>query len=263
MDHAEVLDRLEAAFLSPGKLSSIDSDRSPAGVELRTHLDSCDVCAAEYQAWRVAGQAMAAAAPDTLRVPDEARARVLAAVAATGSRRTAARVADEPRVGRRSVVPRVSWLATAAAAGAVIFLIGAFLGGPLGLAPTATAPATPQAVPVSVAIAMDEVLREAGHREITLLGTGGTPGGTLLVDAAGHEIVVVSTALAPAPEGSQYDCYLERNGARTRVGRMHWDEGLAYWVGSMDEPADAGRSGDRFIVVLDSVPDMPALTGQF
>lgn len=263
MEHAEVLDALEAAFLAPGKLAALETDRSPRVVEIRAHLDACDACAAEYQAWRTAAAAMAAATPDTMRAPEEARARVLAAVAATGARRTATRGEDDLRTRRRGPVPRVPWLATAAAAGVVIFVIGAFLGGPLGLTPGTGAPSSTPALPETVAVAMDRVLAQAGHREITLVSSTGQPSGTLLVDAAGDEVVVVSTALMPAPAGSNYDCFMERNGVRTRVGLMHWDDGLAYWVGPIDEPPGAGRTGDRFVVVLDSAPTVDALVGQF
>jgi hypothetical protein len=84
MNHAEVLERLEAAALGPGRLGALDADRSAEGEELRRHLDSCASCLAEREALELVGAALAAGAPDTLRAPVEARGRVLAAVVAGG-----------------------------------------------------------------------------------------------------------------------------------------------------------------------------------
>ena len=270
MDHAEVLDRLEDAFLGPGKLAAIEADRSAQGVELRAHLDGCDACSLEYQAWRTAAAALDAATPESLRAPAGSRQRIMAAVAAIGAPRAVGGEAEAgslvdgaSSVSRRPGVPRASWLAAAAAAGAVIFLIGAFLGGPLGLTSAPTPPSNAPPVPAAVAVAMDRVLQEPGHREITLVGPTGEPGGTLLIGASGGQIVVVSTALAAVPEGARYDCFLERDGARTPVGWMRWTDELAFWVGAMEEPPDAGRVGDRFVIVLDTGSGTPALSGQF
>lgn len=90
MDHAEVLERLETAALGPGRLAVIDADPTPAGDELRRHVAGCAACGAERRALELVGVALAAAAPDTLRAPAAARARILAAVPAQGIARGAA-----------------------------------------------------------------------------------------------------------------------------------------------------------------------------
>src|SRR5713101_3486944 len=84
MDHAEVLDRLADAFPGAGKLGSVEADDSVQGQELRHHLETCDECRRELEAWQLTSAALAAATPDDLHAPSEARARVLATVAATG-----------------------------------------------------------------------------------------------------------------------------------------------------------------------------------
>ena len=89
MDHAEVLDRLEAAFLTPGGLPALHVDGSDEATSLRAHLATCWECAVEHRAWEVAGFAMDANVPETLRAPSGARERTLAAVATTGVARAA------------------------------------------------------------------------------------------------------------------------------------------------------------------------------
>jgi hypothetical protein len=84
MDHAEVLARLEAAATGAGKIAALEGDRSPVGVELLRHLESCDACRAELEAWRLVDAALAVATPDTVAASPEARSRVLAAVLTQG-----------------------------------------------------------------------------------------------------------------------------------------------------------------------------------
>jgi hypothetical protein len=90
MDHADVLDRLASAFSEPGQLAFIEADQSAEGLELRRHLETCDDCRHELEAWRLTSEVLAVATPDSFRAPPEARARVLATVAAMGVARGAA-----------------------------------------------------------------------------------------------------------------------------------------------------------------------------
>ena len=69
MDHADVLDRLATAFSEPGQLSSIDADQSAEGQELRRHLETCDDCRHELEAWRLTSEVLAVATPDSFRAP--------------------------------------------------------------------------------------------------------------------------------------------------------------------------------------------------
>ena len=63
MDHAEVLERIEASVASPGHLLALELDGSDAAVVLRRHLDGCPECAAEWGAWRVVEESFAPARP--------------------------------------------------------------------------------------------------------------------------------------------------------------------------------------------------------
>src|SRR5689334_12004711 len=82
MDHAEVLERIEAAVAGPGGLARLGSDPAADAVTLREHVATCPRCAAEWRAWSVVSLGLAAAAPDTLEPRPALRDDVLAAAAA-------------------------------------------------------------------------------------------------------------------------------------------------------------------------------------
>jgi hypothetical protein len=266
MDHAEVLDRLEAAFLTPGGLPALHVDGSDEATSLRAHLATCRECAVEHRAWQVAGFAMGANVPETLRAPTGARERTLAAVATTGvARATSAPIEPAALVPPgRVATPRPRVLAIAAAIAAAIFLAGAVLGGPLGLV-SQEGPDTSvaDARVAAVASAVDRVLQQPEHMIVALVDAAGVSGGSVLFDPMSRELVVVSQALEVIPEGREYGCFLEREGQRIRVGRLQVVGDAAYWMGPMDAPRDAGRSGDRFVVVRDDRPEAPVLSGGF
>ena len=66
MDHAEVLERIEAAVAGPGGLARLGRDPSPGAIAVREHIAGCPTCAAEWRAWSMVSMGLAAAAPDTL-----------------------------------------------------------------------------------------------------------------------------------------------------------------------------------------------------
>ena len=167
MDHAEVQARIEAAVTGPGKLAALEADRSPEGVALIRHIESCDECRKELEAWRLVDASLAVGTPDTVVAPPEARRRILAAVVAQGVARgagasvpppipvapdapvdvradlTASGTTRRPSPMRRTPTePATSratgfrWLALAAAAAVAIFVLGAILGGRSGSRPS-------------------------------------------------------------------------------------------------------------------------------
>ncbi|MDQ3448864.1 MAG: hypothetical protein M3432_06780 [Chloroflexota bacterium] len=258
MDHAEVLDRLESSFLAPGGLAALDADTVEEAEALSAHLADCPDCAAEYRAWLIASRVMAENVPETLSAPGGARERTLAAVAMTGVKRPAAGMV------RTSGTPGPAVLAIAAGFAAALFLVGALLGGPLGLVSRdgGDASLTENQV-AAMAAAVDRVLQQPAHMMVPLVDASGAAGGSVLFDPESRQLVVLSQALEAIPEGTEYGCYLEREGERTRVGRLRVVGDAAYWMGPMPEPQDAGRSGDRFLVVRDDRPETPVLSGDF
>lgn len=266
MDCAEALERLEEAFLGPGKLRALESDGSAAGIALRDHLSTCEGCSRELRAWRVAAQALDAATPDSVVASVGVRGRLLEAVVAEPRSMLEPTLATSPVAGAATAAARgqsamsaVTRAALAAAAAVLLFAAGALLGGPLGLVPTPAAPpALDRAAFISAAV--DRVLAQPGHRVLELHDQAGARSGTLVFDQASRELVVVSRALEPSATGREYHCFVERDGERSWVGRMVEYEGISWWAGPLDEPADAGGPGDRFLVVREGDTE-PALSG--
>lgn len=166
MDHAEVLERIEAAVGSPGGLARLGSDPSEEAADLRAHVMACPSCSAEWRAWSLVSLGLAAAAPDTLEPRPGLRDQVLAAAAArprvaapassraataTARPATVAGMGTHPEGATRSGItlgprrsragaagptassaqsgPPFRWLLLGAAAAVVLFMAGAVLGG--------------------------------------------------------------------------------------------------------------------------------------
>lgn len=254
MDHAEVLERLADAAAGAHGAERLWLDDS-LDAALREHLDDCPACRAEVAAWRMTAQALVASAPESLRVPDAARERILWAVVSTGVPR-----GDAPTRPARASGPtpiRFRRLALAAAAVLVIFVAGALLGGPLGLIPR-----DKSAVALAAAVAAsDQILQQPLHREAVLLRSDGTSAGSVLVNPANGQIVVLSSPPEPA-DPEEYHCYFVRDGQPALwIGPMQTDEGTSFWAGWVHDVADVGRPGD-VIQVVDG-GEAPELTATF
>lgn len=300
MDHAEVLQRIEAAVASPGGLARLGADPSPTAADLRAHVNRCANCAAEWRAWSVVSLGLAAAAPDTLEPRPELREQVLVAAAAhphslsttliapgrpsaTPSRgaptssspasgATRSGIAPGPRRPRSGAPgaaaatmrsgPSFRWLLLGAAAVVVLFVAGMILGRQL-----AATPVTPRGDPARVLAEAATILQGGGFGLARLERPDGQPGGVVVVSPGSGRLAVVSSALGAPPDGTRYVCLLDRDGTVTQVGYMRWEPtsdggGLAYWAGAA-EPADLGLQGDRFIVRLDLPGAQPVLSGEF
>ncbi len=303
MDHAEVLERIEEAVGAPGGLARLGADPAPEAVAVREHVASCPPCAAEWRAWSVVSLGLAAAAPDTLEPRPGVRDAVLAAATARPQpTRTAPApatgltvepvaprpTADAPRPGatpptrsgitlgpRRARTtpatasspaaaggPPFRWLLLGAAAVVVLFVAGMVLGRQLS-----STPQTPRGDPTRVLAEAATILQGGGYGLARLETPEGEPGGVVVVSPGSGRLAVWSTALEAPPEGAQYGCWLERDGARTWVGPMNWTPtsdggGIAHWAGDA-QPTDLGLPGDIFIVQLDTPDARPALTGEF
>lgn len=252
MDHADVRERLESALLSPGKLHALEQDTTPEAHELREHLASCAPCRSELRALRETAALLAAAAPDDLRPPAEARDAVLQAIRETGVAR--------PLVGTRASATRPAasarqrfspaTLGRATIAFAVAAVIAFLLLAVTALNLVGERDSTQREVRELAAItaATDRVLREPGSQKVVLHGRAGQPAGTIVYSPASHELVVMSDALATPGPGEQYDCYVERAGERRNIGWMHFSSGLAYWAGRVESLPDPGGPPATFVV---------------
>lgn len=273
MDHAEVLERLDEKFFGRGKIWSLADGSTAEDVALRAHLDGCAPCRREYDALVATAATLAIGAPATLRPPDGAKERMLATVrelgvaripgggqpVATGRSFPAEAAAD--RVRPPAQLRRRGVLAGLAVAAAVLLLVGGAVVGRISGPSTGTAVDEVHQL-AALSSSMDRLLADPGYRQLRLRTGGDTDGGTVLVSGDRKELLVVTTALRAPTDDRRYWCFLERDGTRTRLGWMHFADALAYWVGPVQGPADLGRTGDRFVVVLER-SDTPELRGSF
>jgi hypothetical protein len=254
MDHAEVREHLESALLSPGKLNRIEEDTTPAGEQLREHLASCAPCRSELRALRETAALLAAAAPDDLQPPAEARGAVLQAIRETGVARplhaTARAGAGRSAAGARARSVSAGfagrrWPALALAAVVALLLLVAAAISLVGQRDNSEREVRELA---AITAATDRVLREPGSERIVLHDQAGKAAGTVVYSRVSHELVVMSDALATPAKGERYDCYVQRSGERRNVGWMHFASGLAYWAGKVESLPDPGDPAAAFVV---------------
>jgi hypothetical protein len=263
MDHAEVLERIEAAVGGPGGLARLGVDPSPEAVAVRGHLASCPTCAAEWRAWSVVSLGLAAASPDTLEPRPEIRDRILAAATARPHvAEPATAVAspkpvppatmpaatqpvipatpvmspDGPRTGislgpRRPRTAPTAPPAAAASRGPSFrwVLVGAagvvvlFIAGMLLGRQLQGTPETPRGDPGRVLAEAAAILQGGGYGLARLETPAGDAGGVVVVSPGSGRLAVVSGALAEPADGTRYVCLLDRDGTVTQVGYMRWE----------------------------------------
>jgi hypothetical protein len=255
MDHPEVRAWLEEAAAEPGVL-----DR-PADPEIARHLEQCAGCAAERESLRATSVALDLAIGPSIG----ARQRVLDNVRELGrQRRPADRrpPATEHRRGRY-----VGWFGDLAARpaaallalGLLVFAVGALAG---ALGGGLLADDEPQRRLDRAVAEMTRLAADPGSVQLTLRDEAGSPAGLVVHDPAAARLAVVSGAL-PDGAAADYWCYLERDGRRTPIGPMHVEGETHFWAGPMDGVADAGRPGDRFLVMGRDSDGPPVLVGDF
>lgn len=231
MDHASARDWIDDSFLAPG----IRDDNDSAARAARAHIATCTECAAYDEATRRAALKL-----DIARGPSpEVRTRTLAAA----HRLTRARAGDAlAAAAPHRTGGGLTWRLAAA-----LVLIVAVLGAGAG-AWWANA-ARQDSDHLANAVAMVSTLANSpGAHEVVLRDAAGTGMGIAVMSEATHELAVLATHLAADTE---YKCYLERDGQRTRIGRMYVDRGIQYWAGAMDSAMDM-QPGDVLVVATDA-----------
>jgi hypothetical protein len=260
MDHPEAHERIADLALERGGLRGLVDGRDPALQDLRAHLVACAACRDDVDAYeRIQGALEISLAGARERdgagvanlaagSPIPVPASLREAVRAIPGRNRASAAPPQPlrRAGR---LPLGRLLAMAATLAIVV------TGGGLLLDQTSrldTAHAERRALQ-TVTATMDRVLQDPVHWAVTLTRADGSGAGTLAWSS--HDIVVVSTALAPPPAGSVYRCWIERAGVRSPIGEMRFagetGSWTAYWVGSLSDWATTSLGpGSTFGVSL-------------
>ena len=282
MDHDAVREQMELAAVEPDGLERLMAGDTPTAQAVAGHLAGCPACTEELGRL----QRSAVVVGETVRVmpPADLKARTLAAIRAEGVLRplpavvpdgpaapsVAASGAASPRPvaldRRRRLTPVLGWVATIAAAVvlsvlATTYLVGSRVDNQLaaqataikGLQEITTATLTVTAQPDAEHVALASVSDPELYGGITY-------------SPSTAELVVVANGLTPPPEGLEYRCWVEVGGQRQRVGKMFFNEDLAFWVGPA--PAISGvSSGATFGVSLvdaagSTVDTEPVLVGE-
>ena len=287
MDHDAVREQMELAAVEPDGLERLMAGDTPTAQVVAGHLAGCPECTEELGRL----QRSAVLVRDTVReMPSpDLKARTLAAIRAEGVVRplqvapagVAAVAAEspsapEPRAEplpapisldrRRRLMPVLGWVATIAAAVvlsvvAASYLVGSRVDDQLaaqsvaikGLQEITTATLTVTAQPDAEHVAL------AGVSDPELYGG-------LTYSPSTSELVVVASGLTQPAAGLEYRCWVEVDGKREKVGKMFFNQDLAFWVGP--SPAISGLStGATFGVSLvdaagSAVDTDPVLLGE-
>lgn len=285
MDHDAVREQMELAAVEPDGLERLMAGDTPTAQAVAGHLAGCPSCTEELGRL----QRSAALVRDTVREmpPADLKARTLAAIRAEGVVRplqvaVASAAVAGPAVTpaplsetlpapvsldrRRRLMPVLGWVATLAAAVvlsvvAASYLVGSRVDDQLaaqsvaikGLQEITTATLTVTAQPDAEHVAL------AGVSDHELYGG-------LTYSPSTSELVVVASGLTPPAAGLEYRCWVEVDGKREKVGKMFFNQDLAFWVGP--SPAISGLStGATFGVSLvdaagTAVDTDPVLVGE-
>ncbi|MCI0583551.1 MAG: anti-sigma factor [Chloroflexi bacterium] len=283
LEHAEAHERLADLAIEPGALDRLGS---PDSDPLAAHVEACEACRSEVEAWRAThARLVAARGPIADRVdlaqlardepiaaPPEVRDAVLARVrrqrvasrtpeagivvlpsvaggpetGAAGVGIGAARAAGRSRQLARRLLPLVAVLAIVAV-GAGILLDQA---GRLDRAGRQIA------LLEGMTASLDRVLNDPDHTAVDLRTADGSPAGTLAWSR--HDLVVLTTALQAPSADRVYRCWIERNGKRSPVGQMWFAGDTAFWNGALSEWATISLdAGGTFGVSLEPAAGAP------
>lgn len=274
MEHEDIRAALELAAVEPGGLDRLAAGDTGEAAALAGHLAGCAGCMDELTRLRRADMLLRPVLATT--APPELRARTLAYVRAMGRERGAQVVAAPmpsppdvtPAAARARRVPaavlrpgrRAAWPAAIAAA-LVIGLAGGFL-----LAAGRAAPVAGDA-----AVAFAEVSRESAVllaapdvAQVVLADAAGVARGSVIVAPTAGRMVAVAMDLPDPVAGSEYRCWVEVGGSRTRLGTMWLTGSVAWWSGPAALPPNLGpgaRFGVSLVTVGSAGPGEPVLTG--
>ena len=251
MQHADAHEHIADLSLEPDRLVELalelaNVDRNTYADTLRDafidHVAGCQPCREEVGAWYrthtlVHGALVDPAGPvlladmadgEPMTAPAHLRESVLARIRLDAPDAPSGRARQRPagfnirsRLSLRRLLPLVAVMSILVVAGGLVLDGNARLGR-----------AESDVVALeAMSATLDRVLQDPDHWVIDLRGVDGQRGGS--VSWSTRDLVVLTTALAPPPEGRVYRCWLEKDGQRSGVGRMVFAGGTSFWVGTL------------------------------
>jgi hypothetical protein len=288
MDHDAVREQMELAAVEPDGLERLMAGDTATAQAVAGHLAGCPACTEELGRL----QRSAVLVRQTVRElpPPDLRARTLAAIRAEGVLRplpsvVAGSVSGAPDAGatdiaaasvavlapvavdrRRRLAPVIGWVATVAAAVVLSVVATSLLVGSRVDSQLASQAAAIQGLQqITTATLTVTAQPDAEHVALASASDPDVYGG-ITYSPSTAELVVVASGLTPPPDGLEYRCWVEVDGTRQRVGKMFFNDALAFWVGP--SPAIEGlSSGATFGVSLvdaagSTVDTDPVLVGE-
>jgi hypothetical protein len=277
IDHADVREQLELAAVEPGGLDRLAAGDTAQAAAIAGHLAGCPACAEEAR--RLAELAPVVREVAVTVPPDELRERTLALVRAVGRPRgkvtpvaagaaalagaPAAPTASVPEPTAASVAapiagssgrprPAWHWSGAIAAAVAVVLIAGGAL---FTVRLTQDLRDQAEALAELNAATLD-VTAKADAARVDLAapaGSAGSASGTLVFSPTSTEIVISAPDLARPASDQEYACWISGpDGARTRIGKMEFGGGLAYWTGWSKELHEAGPGTSFGVTLVDA-----------
>jgi hypothetical protein len=296
MDHDAAREQMELAAIEPDGLERLMAGDTPTAQAVAGHLAGCAACSDELARL----QRSAALIKGSVRAmpPADLRARTLAAIRAEGVLRplpgiaasTAAAAAtaavattaspgaavpdtEDAAAGRRGVsferrrlAPILGWAATIAAAVVLSVLATSYLVGSRvdsHLAAQAVAIKGLQEITTTTLTVTGQP--DAEHVALANATDPEVYGG-LTYSPSTADLVVVASGLTPPPSGLEYRCWVEVNGTRQRIGKMFFNDDLAFWAGP-SAAVEGLSSGATFGVSLvdaggSAIDTDPVLVGE-
>jgi hypothetical protein len=281
IEHADVRERLELAALEPGGLDRLMAGDAAGAAMLAGHLAGCPSCLHELDRLRrstaILRDVIVAEPPPELRERTLAFVRELgvprgsaaAGAASTTTVPTAvppgagqasiesgagAGRAEDPIARRRGVRRPVAWIASIAAAVVLSVVATAAL---LGARANEEVDALAKVASWNVGIASSSDGQRVPLRAVAGTSAGSARGELSFARSSGALVVVVRDLAAPSDD-RVYRCWLQApDGSRTRVGRMDFAGGIAYWVGNVSALVGAAP-GTTFGISLENRGGDPA-----
>jgi hypothetical protein len=287
MDHDAVREQMELAAVEPDGLERLMAGDTPTAQAVAGHLAGCPACTEELGRL----QRSAALVGETVRAmpaPD-LKARTLAAIRAEGVLRPLPAVAagsavDAPSSAdvdsaaapieapesldrhRRRLAPVLGWAATIAAAVVLSVLATSLIVGSRVDDQLATQAAAIKGLQ-EITTATLTVTAQPDAEHVALAGVSDPDVyGGVTYSPSTAELVVVASGLTPPPDGLEYRCWVEVGGTRQRVGKMFFNDALAFWVGPAPAIAGVSSSATFGVSLVDAagsaVDTDPVLVGQ-
>jgi hypothetical protein len=264
VDHAEAHELLADLALEPRLLAGVVDGSAPDSAALRAHLADCEECRNEFDGMRRTqfaivdatatdaggrGKLSSWAEDDPLRAPES----LWSTVAAIPRTWPIAGPVEEPIAVAPAATRRIAGrgrLFTALAGVALVLVVGV-TGMAADQVVRAIAAQGVSSELASLAGATSAVLADPDHVSFALTGLDGAAAGSAAW--SGEDYVIMTRALQPPGPGTEYRCWLERDGVRIPIGAMRFGGDVAYWWGSVDVPPGYWRSGGLLGVSLERV----------